>query len=140
MEAIQLTQYISAVTDKVDIPEKAVCEHGGRVPRYQSKLQELSYIADRLGCTCNQLTIAWCLKCENVHTVLVGASSVDQLYDHLAALQEPWLGRPIPESPRTMSEQHIALECDDVVVVAPEDSRTGVQRFFSSVMRACVIQ
>lgn len=80
-------QYISAVTDKVDIPEKAVSEHGGRVPRYQSKLQELSYIADRLGCTCNQLTIAWCLKCDNVHTVLVGASSVDQLYDHLAALQ-----------------------------------------------------
>lgn len=81
-------QYISAVTDKVDRPEKAMCEeYGGRIPRHQSKLQELSYIADRLGCTCSQLTIAWCMKCEHVHTVLVGASSVDQLYDHLGAVQ-----------------------------------------------------
>ncbi|KAL3215438.1 hypothetical protein MRX96_034150 [Rhipicephalus microplus] len=81
-------QYVSAVTDKVDRPEKAICEEsGGRFTRQHSKLQELSYIADRLGCSCNQLTIAWCLKSEHVHTVLVGASSVDQLYDHLGALQ-----------------------------------------------------
>lgn len=79
--------YVSAVTDKVDRPEKALCEETGRGPRHQSKLQELSFIADRLGCTCTQLTIAWCLKFENIHTVLVGASSVDQLYDHLGALQ-----------------------------------------------------
>lgn len=80
-------QYITAVTDKIDRPEKSVCEEGGRAPRYQSRLQELSYISEKLGCTCNQLTIAWCLKCENVNTVLVGASSVEQLFDHLAALQ-----------------------------------------------------
>ncbi|XP_064460980.1 voltage-gated potassium channel subunit beta-2-like isoform X2 [Ornithodoros turicata] len=79
--------YVSAVTDKVDRPEKGVCEETGRGPRHQSKLQELSYIADKLGCTCTQLTIAWCLKSENMHSVLVGALSVDQLYDHLAALQ-----------------------------------------------------
>ncbi|XP_075541646.1 potassium voltage-gated channel subfamily A regulatory beta subunit hyperkinetic isoform X1 [Dermacentor variabilis] len=51
-------QYVSAVTDKVDRPEKAICEESGmRFTRQHSKLQELSYIADRLGCSCNQLTI-----------------------------------------------------------------------------------
>ncbi|KAH8042235.1 hypothetical protein HPB51_021319 [Rhipicephalus microplus] len=43
---------------RVDRPEKAICEEsGGRFTRQHSKLQELSYIADRLGCSCNQLTI-----------------------------------------------------------------------------------
>lgn len=54
-------QYVSAVTDKVDRPEKAICEEsGGRFTRQHSKMQELSYIADRLGCSCNQLTIGTC--------------------------------------------------------------------------------
>ena len=30
---------------------------------------------------------AWCLKNENVHCVLLGASSVDQLYENMQALQ-----------------------------------------------------
>ncbi|KAH7956565.1 hypothetical protein HPB52_010665 [Rhipicephalus sanguineus] len=136
-------QYVSAVTDKVDRPEKAICEEsGGRFTRQHSKLQELSYIADRLGCSCNQLTIAWCLKSEHVHTVLVGASSVDQLYDHLGALQEPWLGprAPIPDSPGSQQlqpQQHIALELDDP---GPAEEGGRVQRFFASVAHACVIQ
>ena len=30
---------------------------------------------------------AWCLKNENVHCVLLGAASVDQLYENMQALQ-----------------------------------------------------
>ena len=31
--------------------------------------------------------VAWCLKNENVHCVLLGASTVDQLYENIQALQ-----------------------------------------------------
>ena len=30
---------------------------------------------------------AWCIKNENIHCVLLGASSVDQLYENMQALQ-----------------------------------------------------
>lgn len=63
------------------------CSEEGRSPRHQSKLQELSLLAEKVGCTSTQLTIAWCLKNENVHCVLVGASTPEQLYEHLHALQ-----------------------------------------------------
>lgn len=68
------------------LQEKGSSEEG-RSPRHQSKLQELSSLAEKLGCTPTQLTIAWCLKNENVHCVLVGASTPEQLYEHLQALQ-----------------------------------------------------
>ncbi len=31
--------------------------------------------------------VAWCLKNETVHCVLLGASSVEQLYENMQALQ-----------------------------------------------------
>ncbi|XP_042905041.1 voltage-gated potassium channel subunit beta-1-like [Parasteatoda tepidariorum] len=67
--------------------DKSTCPEEGRSPRHQSKLQELSVLAEKVGCTSTQLTIAWCLKNENVHCVLVGASTPEQLYEHLHALQ-----------------------------------------------------
>lgn len=62
-------------------------EIDGRSPRHQSKLQELAFLAEKLGCTSTQLTVAWCLRNDGVHCVLVGASTTEQLYDHLQALQ-----------------------------------------------------
>ncbi|KFM82893.1 Voltage-gated potassium channel subunit beta-2, partial [Stegodyphus mimosarum] len=70
------------------VQEKS-CPEEGRSPikssGQQSKLQELSLLAEKVGCTSTQLTIAWCLKNENVHCVLVGASTPEQLYEHLNA-------------------------------------------------------
>lgn len=57
------------------------------VQRQNSKLREISLMAERFGCTSSQLAIAWTLKNEHVHSVLVGAISPEQLYEHLQALQ-----------------------------------------------------
>ncbi|XP_074654298.1 voltage-gated potassium channel subunit beta-2-like isoform X2 [Tubulanus polymorphus] len=66
------------------LKDKILNEEGRR---QQAKLREVALIADRLGCSMSQLAIAWCLKNDNVHCVLLGASSVDQLYENMQALQ-----------------------------------------------------
>ncbi|GBN52152.1 Voltage-gated potassium channel subunit beta-2 [Araneus ventricosus] len=68
------------------LPDKS-CPEEGRSPRHQTKIQELSILAEKVGCTYTQLTIAWCLKNENVQCVLVGASTLEQLYEHIHAIQ-----------------------------------------------------
>jgi len=55
--------------------------------KQQSKLRELISLASKLDCTLAQLAIAWCLKNDNVHCVLLGASSVEQLYENINSLQ-----------------------------------------------------
>uniref|UniRef100_A0A1B6BY05 NADP-dependent oxidoreductase domain-containing protein n=1 Tax=Clastoptera arizonana TaxID=38151 RepID=A0A1B6BY05_9HEMI len=55
--------------------------------RQQDKLREVSQIADRLGCSVVQLSIAWCLKNDSVQCLLLGATSVDQLYQSIHSLQ-----------------------------------------------------
>ncbi|CAB1329519.1 unnamed protein product [Coregonus sp. 'balchen'] len=64
--------------------DKILSEEGRR---QQAKLKELQAIAERLGCTLPQLAIAWCLRNEGVSSVLLGASSTDQLMENLAAIQ-----------------------------------------------------
>ncbi|GAB6026184.1 Voltage-gated potassium channel subunit beta-2 [Chamberlinius hualienensis] len=55
--------------------------------KQQAKMQEISQLAEKLGCSFSQLTVAWCLKNENVHCVIVGATCADHIYDHIQALQ-----------------------------------------------------
>ncbi|XP_060794207.1 voltage-gated potassium channel subunit beta-1-like isoform X4 [Neoarius graeffei] len=64
--------------------DKILSEEGRR---QQAKLKELQAIAERLGCTLPQLAIAWCLRNEGVSSVLLGASSTDQLAENIGAIQ-----------------------------------------------------
>ena len=57
------------------------------IQRQNAKLREITGLAERFGCTPSQLAIAWSLKNEHVHSVLIGAISTEQLYEHLQALQ-----------------------------------------------------
>ncbi|ESO91177.1 hypothetical protein LOTGIDRAFT_153606 [Lottia gigantea] len=66
------------------LKDKILCEEGRR---QQAKLREVALIADKIGCSIAQLAIAWCLRSENVHCVLIGASTVEQLYENIQALQ-----------------------------------------------------
>jgi voltage-dependent potassium channel beta subunit len=50
------------------------------------KVSVLKSIADDLGITLTQLSLAWCLKNPNVSTVILGASKVEQLKENLTAL------------------------------------------------------
>ncbi|KAF6344746.1 potassium voltage-gated channel subfamily A regulatory beta subunit 2 [Rhinolophus ferrumequinum] len=66
------------------LKDKILSEEGRR---QQAKLKELQATAERLGCTLPQLAIAWCLRNEGVSSVLLGASSTDQLMENIGAIQ-----------------------------------------------------
>jgi aryl-alcohol dehydrogenase-like predicted oxidoreductase len=52
-----------------------------------AKVRALQPIAEGLGCTFSQLSIAWVLKNPNVSTVITGASRVEQLHENLGATE-----------------------------------------------------
>ena len=52
-----------------------------------AKVRALQPIAEELGCTLSQLSIAWVLKNPNVSTVITGASRVEQLHENLKAAE-----------------------------------------------------
>ena len=64
--------------------DKIFCDEG---KKKIAKTRELQQIAEKLNCTMAQLAIAWCLKNESVHCILLGVSSVDQLIENIQALQ-----------------------------------------------------
>lgn len=51
------------------------------------KLTWLQPIAQRLGVTQSQLALAWCLKNENVASVITGASRPEQIVENVKCLQ-----------------------------------------------------
>ena len=51
-----------------------------------SRVRSLKDVADDLGCSLAQLSIAWCAANPNVSTVILGASKVSQLQENLGAL------------------------------------------------------
>ena len=51
-----------------------------------SKVQDLRAIADEIGCTTAQLSLAWAASNPNVSSVILGASRVEQLEENLQAL------------------------------------------------------
>lgn len=55
--------------------------------RQSERMRELSVLAEKLGCSLTQLAIAWCLKNESVQSLLLGASTPEQLYDSIQSLQ-----------------------------------------------------
>jgi len=52
-----------------------------------AKVRALQSIAEELGCTLSQLSIAWVLKNPNISTVITGASRVEQLHENLKATE-----------------------------------------------------
>ncbi|HET9590304.1 MAG TPA: aldo/keto reductase [Anaerolineales bacterium] len=52
-----------------------------------AKVRALQPIAEEIGCTLSQLSIAWVLKNPNVSTVITGASRVEQLQENLKATE-----------------------------------------------------
>jgi voltage-dependent potassium channel beta subunit len=50
------------------------------------KVAELKVIADELGVSLAQLSLAWCVKNPNVSTVITGASSADQVRENMTSL------------------------------------------------------
>jgi aryl-alcohol dehydrogenase-like predicted oxidoreductase len=55
-------------------------------PDANRRVRELGVIADELGVTLAQLSIAWCACNPHVSTVITGASRVEQVRENLRAL------------------------------------------------------
>ncbi len=51
------------------------------------KVERLRPIADELGCTLAQLSLAWCTKNPNVSSVITGASRASQVVENFAAIE-----------------------------------------------------
>ena len=50
------------------------------------KTRQLDVLAKELGGSLAQIALAWCLKTPNVSSIIIGASSVDQLNENISAL------------------------------------------------------
>ena len=59
---------------------------GDKREKTVAKLNKLAEVAERLGCTQAQLALAWAGKSKDVTTVLLGATSLEQLEQNLGAL------------------------------------------------------
>ena len=55
-------------------------------PARNKKVADLNVIADELGVSLTQLSLAWCAKNPNVSTVITGASSAAQVRENMTAL------------------------------------------------------
>ncbi|MFN2595082.1 MAG: potassium channel beta subunit family protein [Actinomycetota bacterium] len=55
-------------------------------PEDNAKVRRLKSVADDLGCSLAQLSLAWCARNPNVSTVILGASRIEQLHENLGAL------------------------------------------------------
>jgi voltage-dependent potassium channel beta subunit len=55
-------------------------------PDRNAKVRKLAAVADDLGCSLAQLSIAWCLRNPHVSSVITGASRAEQVHENLAAL------------------------------------------------------
>lgn len=60
--------------------------------RYCDKVRDLASLAEKLGCSSTQLSIAWSLKHEPVQCLLLGATTPEQLHQSLQALQVVFFG------------------------------------------------
>lgn len=58
-------------------------------PQVISKVRQLQALADERGQSLAQMALAWVLRDERITSVLVGASSRDQLLENLACLEKP---------------------------------------------------
>lgn len=58
-------------------------------PENQSRVEKLASIADRAGVSMTTLALAWCLRRPELTSVIVGASSVEQVEQNIAAAEWP---------------------------------------------------
>lgn len=67
--------------------KKTMEERGIFEEETTKKLKRLKEIAEGIGATMSQLSIAWCLKNPHVSSVILGVSSLDQLKENIKATE-----------------------------------------------------
>jgi len=74
-------------TRAADEKQNAVMKDMYWKDEFKERAQKLAAIADEMGTTPARLAIAWCLANPNVSSVILGATSVKQLEENLAATE-----------------------------------------------------
>ena len=54
---------------------------------YLGKIRKLKKVSDDIGLSLTKLALAWCLKNPNVSTVILGASKISQLQEHIGSVE-----------------------------------------------------
>lgn len=90
--------------NSVDVDWMAKSYGGNEWKERVEKVVKLKPIADKLGLTQSQLALAWCLKNENVSSVITGASRPQQVVENCRAIKA--LDKLTPE---------IMAEIDEIV-------------------------
>ena len=81
-------KYLSV--DDIPADSRAATSGGAFMNRYFTQpildaVQQVKPLADEAGCTMAQLALAWCLRLDNVSSVIVGATKVSHVDDNVAA-------------------------------------------------------
>ncbi|RKX51701.1 MAG: aldo/keto reductase [Thermotoga sp.] len=66
---------------------KNIEEAGGMTKKTLEKVRKIARIADRLGVKMAQLAIAWILKNQNVSSVILGVSKIEQLKENIESVK-----------------------------------------------------
>jgi L-glyceraldehyde 3-phosphate reductase len=80
------SKYLNGIPDDSRMAEDSSLSRDFLTDEVLERLRGLNAIAERRGQTLAQLALAWAMRDERITTVLIGASSVRQLEDNVAAI------------------------------------------------------
>jgi voltage-dependent potassium channel beta subunit len=75
-----------AADSRAELPGYAYVRERVTDEAANAQVRRLKAVADDLGCTLAQLSLAWCVRNPHVSTVITGASKVDQVRQNMTAL------------------------------------------------------
>ena len=86
-QGLLTNRYLNGIPEDSRIARGGFLKSSALTPEVLARIQALNDIALRRGQTLAEMSLAWLLKDKLVTSVIVGASSVEQLDDNLKALQ-----------------------------------------------------
>ncbi len=80
-------RYLNGIPDGSRASKEGFLKKDQITPEYLTQIKKLNHLASKRGQKLAQMALAWLLRDERITSVLIGASSVQQLNDNLACLQ-----------------------------------------------------
>lgn len=86
-------KYLESIPEnsRLSLPEYNWLKEKNLTKEWLEKVKSLKTFAESLGISLTQLAIAWCLSNPNVSTVILGATSMNQLKENLSSVEKQFL-------------------------------------------------